>query len=115
MLPVLDAGGNLDITVVPDNVLRNDQVDTLTKQIGYGTVTLTDEASIVWNLEDAQVASVTLTANRALANPTNMIDGFTYILRVSQDANRYPHTYIWRCFIVSQMVRHLYFQPEPTR
>ena len=56
-----------------------------TKAQNFDATTLTDAASIAWNVEDNQVASVTLGGNRTLANPTNMKDGATYILRVIQD------------------------------
>ena len=57
----------------------------LQKQIYFPTATLTDATNISWNLDTAQVAKVTLTANRTLDNPTNMPDGATYILRAIQD------------------------------
>lgn len=56
-----------------------------TAQQNFGTATLSDGASIAWNLSSQQVAKVTLGGNRTLANPSNMVDGGTYILRVSQD------------------------------
>lgn len=46
--------------------------------------TLTDAASIAWDTSLGQIASVTITANRAMANPTNLRVG-TYILYVIQD------------------------------
>lgn len=52
----------------------------------FAEATLTDAASIAWNLNTAQTAKVTLTDNRTLANPTNMKAGATYILRIIQDA-----------------------------
>jgi hypothetical protein len=47
--------------------------------------TLTDAATIAWNAQNAQVAKVTLGGNRTLGAPTNLVDGFTYVLFVSQD------------------------------
>lgn len=58
---------------------------TFTAQQNFGTATLTDAATIAWNLDSAQVAKVTLGGNRTLGLPTNMVDGGTYILRVIQD------------------------------
>jgi len=55
------------------------------KQAYFGTATLTDAASITWDLEAAQTAKVTLTANRTLANPTNKKDGGHYAIRIIQD------------------------------
>ena len=46
--------------------------------------TLTDGASIAWDLTD-QVAEVTLEGNRTLAIPTNMKAGASYTLIVKQD------------------------------
>lgn len=56
------------------------------KTQNFNATALTDAASIVWDLEINQVASVTLEGNRTLAAPTNMVDGATYILTVIQDA-----------------------------
>ncbi|MDQ3008701.1 MAG: hypothetical protein M3Q81_03820, partial [bacterium] len=51
----------------------------------YSTQTLTDGASISWNLALGAMASVTLGGNRALANPTNLVAGASYILIITQD------------------------------
>jgi len=64
---------------------KTDVVQSYTKQQNFGTSGLTDAASISWNLDDAQVASVTLGGNRTLAAPSNQVDGGTYILIVTQD------------------------------
>lgn len=61
--------------------------NTWTAQQRFTEATLTDAASISWNLDTAQTAKVTLAGNRTLANPTNMDPGATYILRVIQDAS----------------------------
>lgn len=53
---------------------------------GFSGTTLTDAASISWNLASNQVATVTLAGNRTLANPTNKVNGNVYILVVKQDA-----------------------------
>jgi len=47
--------------------------------------TLVDGANISWDLDAEQTATVTLTGNRILDNPTNLKAGGTYILRVVQD------------------------------
>jgi len=52
----------------------------------FNATTLTDAATISWDLDENQVAEVTLGANRTLGAPTNMKDGGTYILRIKQDA-----------------------------
>ncbi len=48
--------------------------------------TLTDGASIAWNLDTNPNSTVTLAGNRALANPTNAKAGGTYYMIVKQDA-----------------------------
>ena len=62
-------------------------VRAYTKQQRFGEASLSDGASIAWNLDNAQTAEVTLGGNRTLANPTNMQAGATYILRVEQDSS----------------------------
>lgn len=47
--------------------------------------TLTDNTTINWSLSQYQIATVTLGANRTLANASNLSVG-TYILHVYQDA-----------------------------
>lgn len=49
------------------------------------TQTLTDAATIAWDMSLGEVATVTLGGNRTLGAPTNLVDGGTYILRVIQD------------------------------
>jgi len=51
----------------------------------FNATTLTDQATIAWDLNENQVAQITLGANRTLGAPTNMKDGGTYILRIIQD------------------------------
>ncbi len=51
----------------------------------YSTQTLTDAASITWDLSLGVMATVTLGDNRTLANPTNIVNGASYILIVKQD------------------------------
>lgn len=48
-------------------------------------VALTDGATISWNTNDGTSASVTLGGNRTLAAPTNLRNGGSYILRLTQD------------------------------
>ena len=56
-----------------------------TQQQNFGITTLTDAVNIVWDLNSNQVATVTLTDNRTLNNPTNIVPGGTYMLIVVQD------------------------------
>ena len=48
--------------------------------------TLTDQASIAWDVRARPVAEVTLAGNRTLANPTNPATGGVYVIEVKQDA-----------------------------
>ena len=50
------------------------------------TQTLTDGATISWDTSQGVFAQVTLGGNRALANPTNLINGCSYILIIKQDS-----------------------------
>lgn len=51
----------------------------------FSTQTLTDQATITWDTVQGVFAEVTLTDNRTLANPTNLINGASYILLIKQD------------------------------
>ena len=81
--PTLTGGGDLSADRTLDIDLTNANIYTAQQVFSNGN--LTDAASIAWNLEDFQSTAVTLTDNRALANPTNQIDKGTYVLRVVQD------------------------------
>lgn len=63
-----------------------DIVGTWNKQQRLGLQTLTDGATINWDLNDNQVSQVTLGGDRTLANPTNQLAGATYVLIVRQPA-----------------------------
>jgi hypothetical protein len=56
-----------------------------TGQQNFGTATLTPGATVNWNLNTQQVARLTLGGNYTIANPTNLVDGGTYILEIVQD------------------------------
>ena len=54
---------------------------------GYSLpITLTDAATIAWNTDLGQTATVTITDNRTVGAPTNLKDGAYYGLAVYQDA-----------------------------
>ncbi len=61
-----------------------------TGQQNFQAVALTDASPITWNLATQQSAKVLLTSGvgstRQLQNPTNLVDGGTYILRVTQSS-----------------------------
>lgn len=58
--------------------------DTITFTSNIASQTLTDSATINWNLSNGTVATITLGGNRTLANPTNKRVG-SYILHIYQD------------------------------
>lgn len=53
-----------------------------TKAQNFDATTLSDAATIAWDLEDNQESAVTLTANRTLGAPTNQVDGGVYQLLI---------------------------------
>lgn len=59
---------------------------TYTAAQGVAQVTLTDGPSIVFNGGLSNSFTLTLGGNRTLANPINSVAGFTYIIRIVQDA-----------------------------
>lgn len=66
----------------------------------FKATTLTDAATISWDLSSNQVAKVTLGGNRTLANPFYTKDGGVYVLFVVQDATgsrtlTYGSNYRW--------------------
>lgn len=63
----------------------------------FAVQSLTDGASIAWNLDTQQVANVTLGGARTLANPTNMKAGGTYQIIVTAAGNTlaYGSAYKW--------------------
>jgi len=52
----------------------------------FPTGTLTDGATVNWDVQANQVAQVTLAGNRTFAAPTNMVDGGFYALIIIQDS-----------------------------
>jgi hypothetical protein len=72
-----------------------------TRTQNFNATTLTSTAnSIAWDLEQNQVVSHTATEDTTLANPTNMVDGATYIFRFIQDAGTartlaFDTAYLW--------------------
>lgn len=71
-----------------DTIACLGQVGLYTAQQNFSTATLTSSAgSIAWNLNSAQAAVHTFTENTTLANPTNMVNGGTYIIKVIQAAS----------------------------
>ena len=80
--------GNTRVLTAPDadvTIAGLEAAQEFTKTQNFNATTLTDAASISWDASANQVTSVTLTDNRTLAAPTNMVDGGVYTLMVIQD------------------------------
>lgn len=92
----LATGGNIKYDTSGKLTIGNTTLNSNNQLTVYGsyntayanvsTQTLTDGATINWNLFLGQVATVTLGGNRTFAAPTNMRVG-TYILHVIQDGS----------------------------
>jgi microcystin-dependent protein len=88
-----DAGigaGSVDTTIV----------NAWTAQQYFALAPLTDGASIAWDLDAAQIATVTLGGNRTLSAPTHQRAGGKYTLLVKQDGTgsrtlAYNAAYVW--------------------
>lgn len=66
------------------DIVKRNVSQTFSKAQYQTIVTLTDAANISWNLQDGNIAKVTLEGNRALDAPTNIGVG-TWLLLVIQD------------------------------
>ena len=80
--------GNTRVLTAPDadvTIAGLEAAQEFTKTQNFNATTLTDAASIDWDASVNQVTSVTLTDNRTLAAPTNMVDGGVYTLMAIQD------------------------------
>lgn len=62
-----------------------DMAGLFTKAQGVAPVALSDAASIATDASLSNIFTVTLGGNRALANPTNLVAGKTYIWVITQD------------------------------
>jgi hypothetical protein len=69
---------------VDAKIVRSNATTVFTKQQNFSQGTLADGANISWNLDNDQVAKVTINGARTLDNPTNVVDGGTYVLKVIQ-------------------------------
>lgn len=82
--PIGSAGG---VQLYDAATAKTNVKQTFTAQQTPKNGTLTDAASITWDGDtNGQIVTVTLTANRAMAAPTNIVQNTMYLLRVAQDA-----------------------------
>lgn len=80
-----------------DSKPSTDTANTWTKSQTVGIQTLVDTANVAWDASLGNVAKLTLTADRVLSNPTNLVAGGTYILVVDGGFNlTYGNVYAWR-------------------
>jgi hypothetical protein len=79
-----DADIGVSVQPFDGTVLKAGTVGTSTASKGVTESTLTDAATIAWDLDASQTAQVTLGASRTMGLPTNIRDGFKYHLVVIQ-------------------------------
>ena len=85
--PVLGTAALKNIGTSGDAVPLLNTANQWSKQQWFPIQTLTDAASIAWDLETQQTAIVTLGGSRTLANATNAQPGATYQLAVIAGAH----------------------------
>lgn len=93
-------GIGTDVQAYDADTAKTDVAQEYTATQNFNATTLTDGANISWDAAANQVASVVLGGDRTLDDPTNMVDGATYILTVKQDATgtrtlAYGDAYKW--------------------
>jgi hypothetical protein len=64
-----------------------------TRTHNFDATTLTSATSIAWDLSQNQVARLSLATNGTMADPSNKVDGATYILSVTQSTG--TNTLAW--------------------
>ncbi len=75
-----------NVQAYDSGIVKNYVKTYFSKQQNFSRASLSDAPSIAWNLDDAQVAEVTIAGNRTIPDPTNMVNGGTYILYLKQDS-----------------------------
>lgn len=70
-----------------------DTAQEYTRTHNFNATTLTSGTSIAWDLSQNQVARLSLATNGTMADPTNKVDGATYILIVTQSTG--TNTLAW--------------------
>lgn len=87
---VLSVSGGNPAWAAPE--VQKGVAQEFTKTQNFNLTTLTDASTVAWDCSANQVCKVTLGGNRTLGNPTNVVDGATYILIVKQPASGGPRT-----------------------
>lgn len=76
------------------NTVLSNVATNFTLQQYFGNATLTDAATIAWDVSTAQVATFTfVSSNRTMGAPTNLVNGGFYALAVIQNAG--SNTLTW--------------------
>ena len=81
----LDLEPGTDVQAYDADTAKTDVEQDWTAHQYYAIQTLSDGANIAWDVDSEPSAKVTLAGNRTLDNPTGMVDGGSYRLRVIQD------------------------------
>jgi hypothetical protein len=94
------SGKTFTLPNASDSIACLGQVNAFSKQQYFSQSSLTDGASISWDLNNNQACGVTLGGNRTLSNPTNQQAGACYTLIVKQDGTgsrtlAYGSAYKW--------------------
>mgnify|MGYP001263619562 CR=1 FL=1 len=80
--------GTTRVLTAPDadvTIAGLEKAQEFTKTQNFNATTLVDGASISWDASANQVTSVTITDNRTMSAPTNLVDGAVYLLMIIQD------------------------------
>ena len=80
-----DTSGTADKKSALKNILKVDEALVSSSAIYFEEATLTDAATIAWDVQASPAAKVTLADNRTMGAPSNLKAGATYALRVIQD------------------------------
>lgn len=75
-----------DVQAYDVDTAKLDVAQEWTQTQNFNETTLSDGATINWDLSANQVCKVTLAGNRTMAAPTNHVAGALYALRIIQDA-----------------------------
>jgi hypothetical protein len=91
-----DADIGVNVQAYDVNTAKVDVAADWATTQSYNRVTLTDAATINWNMATSPSAIVSLSANRTMGNPTNIKAGNWYTLRVYHSGA--PRTLAWSSY-----------------